>query len=222
MKLRAAALLCLLAALAPRAGLAGKESKPHEAALPPPAPAAPLRPPDPRLFQILGVTLGRAGLDPVMAVLGKAPITQRRNAPRVICYVGPDETYLVFEETDTGWGYTLYSVKTPPKELLNSNKCKALFRLNGATQAVVGLHLNQSLAELKDVLGSPQTDERQHPSWVFGSQETIAPGADARLPADATQIELRTKVTVRLKHGGATRIAVFTSQQPVEAEDAAR
>ena len=222
MKLRGAALLCLVAVLTPQAGLAGKNS-PHEAALQPPAPAVPLRPADPRLFQILGVTVGRAGLDPVMAVLGKAPIAQRRNAPRVICYVGPDETYLVFEETETGWGYTLYSVKTPPKELLNSNKCKALFRLNGATQSSVGIHLNQSLDELKDLLGPPQTDERQHPSWVFATQETIAPGTDARLPADATRIELRTKVTARLKHGGVTRISVFTSQKPVEpAGDAAR
>ena len=216
---RAAALLCLLAALGPRAGLAGKESKPAEQAPPP----AVLRPPDPRVFQILGVTLGRAGLDPVMAVLGKAPLAERRNAPRVICYVGPDETYLVFEETHTGWGYTLYSAKTPPKELLNSNKCKALFRLNAATQTGVGLHLSQSLDELKDLLGPAQTDERQHPSWVYASREAIAPGSDARLPADATRVDLHTKITVRLKHGGATRIAVFASQKPVAPEaDAAR
>jgi len=214
LKLRGAALLCLVAVLTPQAGLAGKDS-PQEAALPPPAPAVPLRPADPLLFRILGVTVGRAGLDPIMAVLGKAPVVQRRKAPRVICYVGPDETYLVFEETDTGWGYTLYSAKTPPKELLNSNNCKALFRLNAATQSAVGLHLTQSLDELKDLLGAPQTDERQHPSWLFANEETIAPGADARLPADATRIELRTKITARLKHGGVTRISVFTYQKPV-------
>jgi hypothetical protein len=215
---RATALLCLLAALVPGAAAAGNASKAHAESA---KQAAPLRPPDPRLFNILGVTLGRAGLDPVMAVLGKAPITSDRDALRVICYVGPDETYLVFEETDTGWGYTMYSFKTPPKELLNSNNCKALFRLNGATPNGVGLHVLQSPAELKDLLGPPLVDEKQRLEWVYSVQEPIAPGSDPRLPPDTSRVEVRTKISVRLKHGSATRIEVFASQSPVAPADAA-
>ena len=213
MKLRAAAALpCLLVALATGAGVTGKDSKGHAAAQ---AEAPKPRPADPRLFTLLGVTMGRAGLAPVMAQLGNAPIASRRNAPRVICYVGSDETYVVFEETDTGWGYTIYSVKTPPKDLLNSNQCKALFRLNGATPNGVGVHITQSLGELKDLLGPPQTEEKQHVSWVYSAEEAIAPGSDPRLPPDATRVLVRTKVTARLKHGGVTRLAVFASEEPV-------
>jgi len=208
-----AAMLLLCALIAPARGASASGQGSESGGGTPPAAAHP--PPDPRLFSILGVTMGRAGLDPVMAKLGEATVVMRRDAPRSICYVGSDQTFVVFEETTTGWGYTMYSMKTPPLDLLNANDCKPLFRLNAATSNGVGLHVGQPLGEVKEVLGPPHAAERQRSSWVYAAQESIAPGSDPRLPPEATRVEVRTKISIRFKHGGATRIAVFAVESPV-------
>jgi hypothetical protein len=150
-----------------------------------------------------------------MAVLGKAPITPRPRGGSLICYVGPDDTRVVFEETPTGWGYIIYSLVTPPKELVTSNGCAALFRLNQATPNGVGLFTGQRREELIQRLGPPALGESARLVWLYEEEQAVAPGSDPRLPGELTAVTVRTKVSVRIKHGKATRISVICHERPV-------
>ena len=218
MTIRAVVAVAALAALAPAAWSA---EEPEDQAPAVSAAGPPLRPPDKRMFRILGVTMGAEGFAPITEVLGAAKVTTRSTGTRVICYVGPDSTRVVFEESPTGWGYTIYSFMTPPTELITSNACTALFRLNQVTPNGIGLHTGQRRDELIELLGPPTTGESQRLVWLFAAEEPVTPGSDPRLPPDTTRIAVRTKIAIRIKHSKAARITVFSHQKPLPAGDAA-
>jgi hypothetical protein len=205
----------LAAAVAPASAQSEGGTPPVGAAAPP------LPPPDKRLFRILGVTVGPEGFAPITKLLGDAKVVTRSTGTRVICYVGSDSTRVVFEESATGWGYTIFSLITPPLELVTSNACTALFRLNQTTQNGTGLHTGQRRDELIDLLGQPQTGESQRLVWLFASEADVTPGSDPRLPPDVARVAIRTKIFIRMKHSKAVRITVFAHQSPLRADAAA-
>jgi len=205
----------LAAAVAPATAQTEGETPPVGAAGPP------LRPPDPGLFRILGVVVGPQGFAPITKALGDAKLVTRSTGTRVICYVGPDSTRVVFEESATGWGYTLYAFVMPPLELVTSNACTPLFRLNQTTPNGVGLHTGQRRDELIDLLGQPQTGQSQRLLWLFASEADVVPGSDPRLPPDVARVAIRTKISIRMKHSKAVRITVFAHQSPLRAGAAA-
>jgi hypothetical protein len=107
-------------------------------------------------FRILGITVGRDELDAIQAKLGKAVVVTRGDASTgrsQICYRSEDSrTRLTFESGEVQYAFYLF-IKGP--NWTGSDLCsKSKFVTSGAS-TLSGLHLGQSPAQVKALLGKP-------------------------------------------------------------------
>jgi len=107
-------------------------------------------------FQILGVVVGSDNLEVIQAKLGKASLVTRGDASTAraqICYTGLDrKDHLTFEIGEVQYEFYLFSdgAKWSGSDLCTKSKLVA-----PGLKTLSGLHLGQTVEEVKAILGKP-------------------------------------------------------------------
>ena len=131
-------------------------------------------------FQILGFKLNDETFGKAKARLGKATVVKRGDASAgrsQICYSSPGEkskTYLIFEKGEVNDAFYLFNVGPDWK---GSEQCSEsnLVTVNLSTDS--GLHLGQTSAQVRAVLGKPSLASDEKIVYFF-SVEKKTPAAD--------------------------------------------
>jgi hypothetical protein len=109
-------------------------------------------------FRILGFELNKEAFGKAMAKLGKATVVERGDASTgrsQICYSSPgrkSKTYLIFEKGEVNDAFYLFSVGPDWK---GSEQCSESNLVTANLSTASGLHLGQTSAEVRAILGKP-------------------------------------------------------------------
>jgi hypothetical protein len=131
-------------------------------------------------FQILGFKLNDETFGKARAKLGKANIVERGDASAgrsQICYSSPgkkSKTYLIFEKGEVNDAFYLFSVGPDWK---GSEQCSESNLVVANLSTASGLHLGQTSAQVRAILGRPSFTSDNKIIW-FVSAEKKTPAAD--------------------------------------------
>jgi hypothetical protein len=145
--------------------LRAPETKESEDATPPQS-----REPAAANFQILGIHLGENMLSKAKAKLGIANEMERGDASTgrsQICYVSPDtgeKVYLIFEQGEVAFSFYLFAGGA---DWGGSNQCASTKFVSSSLATASGLHLGQTPAEVRSILGKPSTDRKNELFYSF-------------------------------------------------------
>lgn len=131
-------------------------------------------------FQILGFKLNDETFGKAKAKLGKAIVVKRGDASAgrsQICYSSPgkkSKTYLIFEKGEVNDAFYLFNVGLDWK---GSEQCSESNLVTANLSTDSGLHLGQTSAQVRDVLGKPNFASDDKIVYFF-SVEKKTPAAD--------------------------------------------
>ena len=128
-------------------------------------------------FQILELELNDDVLSKATANLGKAAILQRGDASAgrsQVCYasLGEPKTHLIFEKGEVNDALYLFNLGP---DWNGSELCSVSDRVTTNLSTKSGLHLGQTAAEVKTVLGKPSVETRRKIIYSFVVEKESTP-----------------------------------------------
>jgi hypothetical protein len=123
-------------------------------------------------FEIAGVVAGINQIQKLAAEIGKANLVRRGDGAysrSQVCYSSTDnshEVHLIFEESGEGDSYSFYLFEGGP-HWNGSDLCMVSPRVSLGLQTGSGLHLGQTISQVRSILGRPSTDLRDKLVYVY-------------------------------------------------------
>jgi hypothetical protein len=127
-------------------------------------------------FQILGFKLNNETFDKARAKLGKANVVERGDASAgrsQICYSSPgkkSKTYLIFERGEVNDAFYLFNVGPDWK---GSEQCSESNLVAANLSTASGLHLGQTSAQVRAILGRPSSASDNKFIWFVSVEKKI-------------------------------------------------
>jgi len=123
-------------------------------------------------FEITGVVAGNDQIQKLAVGIGKAAVVERGDATlgrSQVCYSSadnPHSVHLIFEAAGEGDTYSFYLFEDGPP-WKGSDLCVASPRISSGLQTGSGLHLGQTIPQVRSILGEPSTVLRDRLVYVY-------------------------------------------------------